>query len=271
MNTQDLIKAMPSWLLVGLFILLVVIVVSLAIVLLVALFSGRPIKLGPIVVGKSELRNKKSSQAEKLLGTKPVVEPAKEVTPNYFGLQGITSFSTGIGRSIDFQNVASSAKHRVIFVGFGMTYLSRYAKKTLLEQAQKHDIDILMLDPDYIERNKEYAESLEIFLDRRGFDFAGSVRQSFETFRTLCKDWNNNEFHKFKIRLRVWKAIPSVSIVLVDPDHDSSKLAIEFFLYQSGERRPRLICQKTGTDDGLYEVIASRYLQLWESAKVIVD
>lgn len=184
---------------------------------------------------------------------------------------GIELFNTGYGRNIDFENVSIEAKHRIMFFGVAMTYMSRYAKKRLADLAQNVNIDILMLDPEFVESNPEYSKSLEEFLDRTGSSFSNSVREAFNILKSFGEEWNGNPQNKTKIRLRVWNTIPSVSIVLIDPDNDNSKFAIEFFLYHSGERRPRLICKKSENKESMYKIVVDRYIPLWEKSKIIVN
>jgi hypothetical protein len=128
---------------------------------------------------------------------------------------------------------------------------------------------ILMIDPEVLENNVDYAKILEKFLNIS--NFANSVRLSFNTLKKFCEDWNQVSFHSNKIRLRVYSTIPTASMVMIDPDHTEGEAVIEFFVFNSGENRPRFLCKANGSDESMFYVIKSKYLNLWNDSKKIVE
>ena len=56
---MDIFKTAPNWLLIGLFVLIVIIVLFAIIILLIALYSGREIKISSITLGRKNDKNHK--------------------------------------------------------------------------------------------------------------------------------------------------------------------------------------------------------------------
>lgn len=189
----------------------------------------------------------------------------QQVVKDYLGLQGVSS---GSGRDEAFQGIRQRAKHRIVVVGIGMTNLSRYARRTLSEQAKRVPVDLLMIDPDFLKSNRQFAQKLEEFLDIP--DFTTSVRSSFETLKSFCEAWNNDPQNSHKIRLKVFSTIPTMSMVMIDPDEESAEIVIEFFLYQSGEYRPRFHLVPIEAKESLFNRVKSEYIRLWSSARRVV-
>lgn len=181
---------------------------------------------------------------------------------------GIAKVSTGSGRDEAFQSIRQRANKRIVIVGIGMTNLSRYARKTLALQAQNVKIDLLMIDPDFLETNPCFAAKLEEFLDIR--DFIPSVRTSFETLKLFCEEWNSCKDNTYKISLRVYSTIPTMSMVMIDPGEVNAEMVLEFFLYQSGEYRPRFLVKKIEASDNLFSRVMTEFTRLWSKSKEIV-
>lgn len=149
-----------------------------------------------------------------------------------------------------------------------MTNISKYARRSLSEYAAAVPIDILMIDPDYLDSNPFLAQQLQEFLDIP--HFAAAVRTSFDTLKTFAEAWNNDPTHRHRVSLKVYRTIPTMSMVMVDPDTPSGELVVEFFLYQSGEYRPRFHIRTLQTPDGLFHRFKSEYLRLDKAAHEIV-
>jgi hypothetical protein len=183
---------------------------------------------------------------------------------------GVASFSIGKGRADAFQDIRERAKHNIFIVGIGMSNISNYARQSLAKQALKVPIDILMIDPEILELNPEYAQILEDFFDMK--DFTKLARKSFDVLKDFCVDWNSNQYHQNKIRLRVYKALPTASLVIIDTDHDTGEAVIEFFISYSGERRPRFLCKNIRPDEkNMFGVLKDKYYTLWNNSRKIVE
>jgi hypothetical protein len=183
---------------------------------------------------------------------------------------GIVEVSTGVGRTEAFQNICSRAQHRVVIVGIGMTNLAKYARKGLAQYAHATPIDLLMIDPEFLEANPHFAATLETFLDIPAF--TASVRSSYESLKLFAEDWNAQADHNYKITLHVYRTIPTMSMVMIDPSHDTGELLIEFFLYQCGEYRPRFLIRQLAlnAENNLFNRIRESESRLLNSARQIV-
>lgn len=188
----------------------------------------------------------------------------QQIIHSYLGLESI---STGVGRTDAFREMTRQAKHRLIIVGIGMSYLANNARDSLQELASSVPIDFLMLDPEILDRNKEFAATLESFRDRPGF--TQSIRQSFHSMQTLCEEWNSKDPTHI-MRLRVYNTLPTMSMVLIDPEQDHGEMLVEFFPYRFGEYRPRLHIRKIESKESLFHRMQDNYTKLWESAKKVV-
>jgi len=181
---------------------------------------------------------------------------------------GIELVSTGSRRDEAFQGIRQRAKNRIIIVGIGMTNLSRYAIKTLMKQAEKVPIDFLMIDPEFLESNPVFAKKLEEFLDIP--NFIHSVRISFNILKSFCEEFNANSNNIHKVRLKVYSTIPTMSMVMIDLGEETAEMVIEFFLYQSGEYRPRFLIKQIDSSDNLFNRVASEFNRLWTISRSIV-
>ncbi|MFY0687569.1 MAG: DUF4062 domain-containing protein [Cyclobacteriaceae bacterium] len=177
--------------------------------------------------------------------------------------------SSGSRRVDSFHTLRKKARKKIIVTGIGMTSIVQYDLPSLRKQAENVPIDFLMLDPAYIESNKEFNSQLEEFLDIS--DFSEKVRSSFEKLKDFCTDWNGNKSNRYKVRLRTYDTVPTNSMVIIDPDSEDSELLIEFFLYHSGTHRPRLHVFGKGEGKELFDQILSDHENLWKHSKKIVN
>jgi hypothetical protein len=181
---------------------------------------------------------------------------------------GVTSFSSGSGRDDAFQNIRKKAKEKIFILGIAMSNISSYGKDSLAEQGKNVDIDLLMFDPDYLYAHADFTKSLETFLNMK--DFRQTVRTSFEELKEFCSQWNSNNYNQHKFRLRTYNTIPTASMVLIDPDTKNGECVIEFFLYTSGEKRPRFNCVQIDDQNGLFTILTQKYTRLWNNSKIII-
>ncbi len=182
------------------------------------------------------------------------------------GLDGVISASAGTGRIEAFQGIRDRAKKRIIIVGIGMSHLTSYAEKTLARQARSVPIEFLMLDPVFLEKNRAFAKVLQKFLGIR--DFANVAKASYNFLKTFVRKHNKSTKHKHT--LRVYSTIPTMSMVMIDPDTPRGEVVIEFFLHKSGEYRPRFHIENTRRPNDLFSHFRNEYDRLCEDARTVV-
>jgi Domain of unknown function (DUF4062) len=181
--------------------------------------------------------------------------------------QGVISVSNGVGREEAFRDLRERAEHRLMIFGVGMTRLSRYAKQGLLERARFVSIDLLMIDPDYLIQETDYARQVERFFDIK--DFATVSRASRDSLREMAES-SNAKGDRYHISLSVYRSLPTASGVIIDPLLPSGELLIEFFLYQCSEYRPRLHLRKVDDANALFNTTYSDLTRLWSASQKLV-
>jgi hypothetical protein len=194
-----------------------------------------------------------------------VVVRRRLIVEMYLGLESI---STGTGRTEAFQQLIQRANKRIVIVGIGMTYIARYARESVKAQAQRVPIDFLMLDPELLKTNPQFTAVLEDFRDALGF--AESVENSFDAIKDMCNTWNATQDNGHKMSLKVYRTLPTMSMVLIDPEEPTGEMIVEFFPYHAGEYRPRLHVKRTSQTGNLFDRMKNNYIRLWESAQRIV-
>jgi transcriptional regulator with XRE-family HTH domain len=183
-------------------------------------------------------------------------------------LAGVCRASIGKSRVEAFRELTLKAQERVVIMGIGMTNLAKYAQQSLEKLAAKVPIYLLMIDPVVLESEPEFAKKLEDFL---GFsEFTASAHQAFDTLGKFCKKWNAQKNQKHKMQFRVYNTIPTMSMVMIDPKREHGEIELEFFLYQSGEFRPRFAVKRVKHNDSLFALLDEKFEQLWKRSRRIV-
>ena len=231
------------------------------------LFNSRPAEgwVRARSARRQEDLEKMTELQDKLQLAEEQIATLRRTNPEYNGLMSV---STGSGRDDAFQAIRARAKHQIIVVGIGMSQITMYAKRTVSEQARSVPIDFMMIDPDFLDSNPAFADRLQEFLDIR--DFRTTAKASYTVLKTLAEEWNSDQNNPHGMRLKVYRTIPTMSMVMIDPDTPNGEFIIEFFLYQSGEYRPRFHVRKTDETESLFSRIHSEYLRLWNSARRVV-
>ena len=203
--------------------------------------------------GSDEQRTTKSTRPQEL-------SPAQ--------LAGVWRASIGKSRVEAFRELTQKAQKRVIIMGIGMTNLAKYAQQSLEKLAAKVPVYFLMIDPVILESQPDFARKLADFL--RMPNFTTDARQAFNILKKFCEKWNAQKKQKHKMRFRVYDTIPTMSMVMIDPKREHGEIELEFFLYQSGEFRPRFTVTKIKHNDSLFALLDEKFEHLWKSSRRIV-
>jgi hypothetical protein len=178
---------------------------------------------------------------------------------------GVREVSSGQGREQDFQSIRRRAKRRIVIVGIGMSNLAGYARSSLAAQAATVDIDLFMLDPQYLRGNPEFATELGRFLGIE--QFTTRAEHAYEALHEFCAQWNGDPSHDHSIRLWTYRGVPTHSMVMIDPDEPNGEAVVEFFLVRSGEHRPRMRVARTGDPDDLFAILESKLREMRADAR----
>lgn len=182
---------------------------------------------------------------------------------------GVVEVSVGNHRNDAFQRLRAKATSKIVVTGVGMLSLVSYDLRSLREQARSVDIDFLMLDPLALEQDPGFAARIETFFDIP--DFASKVRASFDKLEAVCQEWNAREGEQRRMRLRVYNTIPTNSMTFIDPDSVGGEALVEFFLYQSGAKRPRLRVKAIPSQNSMFQRVVAEYQRLWETSRSVVS
>jgi hypothetical protein len=225
-------------------------------------------KLGEIIealkkqgVSVDSQRLSDSLRLQKARGAQPKKLPS-------LNLAGVYRVSTGTERTEAYRQLALKAQRRLVIMGIGMTNISKYALDSLEKHASRVPIDLLMIDPDVLESEPDFAKKLEGFLGIPGF--TAEARQSCNRLTEFCSKWNLQRKQKNKIHFRVYDTIPTMSMVMIDPKGETGEIELEFFLYQSGEFRPRFAIKKVEHNESLFALLYQKFERLWKRSRRII-
>lgn len=155
---------------------------------------------------------------------------------------GIEKASIGLNRDEEFRLIRDRAKKEIHIIGAGMSKLSKYASNSLENQLKRVPVHLYMLDPEYLENNPNYAKLLADFFGIT--NFKECVRISFDALKLFCEKHNATPNCKHRIKLSVYTTLPTMSMVLIDPDISSGEIVVEYFTYKCGEERPLFLIKK---------------------------
>lgn len=169
-------------------------------------------------------------------------------------------------RASAYAALRSTAKNRIRIFGIGMTNLSTHELGSLMEQARKVCIDILMMDPQYLRNEPQFTKELETCFDIT--DFVEKVERACGKLQEMCRRWNKDPKNPYKFRMSVYSHLPTLSMVIVDPDHDGTMIG-EKFLYKSNGR-PRFTLDYKKSPE-VFSAFHAEYESVWGSARVVVS
>ena len=181
--------------------------------------------------------------------------------------KGVKNISIGEKRGDSFEALRNRANNKIISVGVGMTNISDYALKSFEKQAKNVDIQFLMINPEMLRECPSYCRDIEDLLGIE--NVCSKVESSFDRLKKFCKESNKNNPHR-KATLSTYNTIPTNSVTIIDPDNVNGEMIIEFFLYQSGNHRPRLHICKTPKEHDLFDVIYEQYTELFKHSKKVI-
>ena len=180
---------------------------------------------------------------------------------------GVYKASTGLNRDEEFRMIRDRAQKEIFIVGAGMSQLSRLASHSLESQLQKVPIHLYMLDPRYLEEHPDISDLLENFFNIP--KFTQHVRMSFDALKNFCESRNNSGEYEHRISLSIYRSVPTMSMVMIDPDSRSGELVVEYFSYQCGEERP-LFAIKKQRKTQMFHSLYAQANNLFKTAEEVV-
>lgn len=180
---------------------------------------------------------------------------------------GIRKASIGLDRDEEFRLIRDRANKEIYIIGAGMSKLSRVASNSLEKQLHKVPIHLFMLDPDYLEAHPDFAGQLDDFFGMP--KFKEYVRLSYDTLFKFCNDCNNNPKIKNRITLSTYTTLPTMSMVLIDPNSSNAEMVVEYFTYRCGEERP-LFLIKNDRRTKMFSSVYAHAQHLFAASKEVI-
>ena len=178
-------------------------------------------------------------------------------------VKGVSFVQIGMGREEAFLDMRRRAQKRIIIMGIGMTELTHHALQSLESQAKQVSIDLLMIDPEYLLNNKELTSALARHI--RKPNILELTAESYQKLKHLCNTWNQNSDNIYKLRLRLYSTIPSMTMVTIDPSMQAAETLFEVFLPWSGQRARFKIKRKKESE--LFDTLFEAFEELWNNSR----
>ena len=171
------------------------------------------------------------------------------------------------GRTEAYEKLRSRAGHRIAILGIAMIDLSTRVLHSIEENATRVNVDLAMIDPEYLKVNPNVADELS-----SAFNIAHiteKAESSYNRLKTLCENWNMNPQNVHRIRLRVYRHLPSFGMVMIDAGEPTSEMLAEIYLFKMNIR-PRFELTPDKGNNSLFEVLNLEYNELWKHARCVV-
>lgn len=190
--------------------------------------------------------------------------------------KGVTFISDGGDRESRYTEIKNEAKEKIIIVGVGMNIFSRHELNKLKRYLRNVSIDILMIDPKYLEKSKDIENAFVEFFKES--NFVEQTRESYNNILNFCQEWSEENKKKIKqsdrkeITLSVYSTLPSMGMTLIDPDSPNAELVVEFFPFHSDGYRIMLGAKQYNTEneESLIDFIKEYYEELLRYSRKVV-
>ncbi|MFI2363003.1 hypothetical protein [Promicromonospora sp. NPDC019610] len=143
-------------------------------------------------------------------------------------MRGIDYVGDGRNRQAEYDTVWRGAKHHLLALGVGITTLSR-DERLLRETVRRGvQVDVVMIDPDWLNSNPPIAAMLDDAYQHEGF--SAQTKASLHRAQELAARLNK-EVGKELVRVRTYQSWPAFSITIADCRSDQPVGFVEFHLY----------------------------------------
>jgi hypothetical protein len=171
------------------------------------------------------------------------------------------------GRSEAYEKLRGKARHRISILGIAMTDLTNHVLRSLEDNGKRVNVDLAMIDPEYLKTNKDIAEELGTAFDIAFM--ADKAQQSFSRLKAFCEKWNENPNNVHKFQFKVYQHLPAFGVVMIDDDESDGEMISEIYLYKICIR-PRFELVSHKNTNGLYDAFRLEYKEVWKHARCVV-
>ena len=129
-------------------------------------------------------------------------------------------------------------------------------------------VDILMLNPDYLNASPDVSREFDAFYDRH--EFAKHTTESFERLKAFALKHNSKQDVTHRVRIKAFRHFQTFNMVMIDPDGDRGEMVLGFYMFQLRKLRPRIRIRRAADGVKHFDRFRTEYDRLWENADSIV-
>lgn len=169
---------------------------------------------------------------------------------------------TNKDRISDYKKCLMEARGECFITGTSMVHLSEDSSDLLIEKTKYGLVNLLILDPDWIEENNNILTFIDNKEDRKEFNYEikNSIRKLKALKRNLPDEVSN------KITIKTYSTIFPYIITGYD-SRTYGKIVVEITDYLPEKSRPRLTLIKNDGNN-LYTIIKNKFYSLWNNTNL---
>lgn len=172
---------------------------------------------------------------------------------------------TNKDRVSDYKKCLMEASGTVFITGTSMISLSEDSGDLLIEKATNGKVQLLILDPYWIEVNSQILTFLEYEEDRREFSF--EIRNSIRKLNALKRKLPPSM--KPNMTIKSYKTLfPYIITGYENKKENTGKMVVEITDYMPEKFRPRFTLQKNSHNNNLYNIIKKKFYSLWNNTNL---
>jgi len=173
----------------------------------------------------------------------------------------IQHFYKSLRRELPILQFINEARSEIFLVGTSFYHLVERHKSFFLEKSKKCDIRFLIINPQRKNKALIHGTAL-LFGEKESFS-----KELTTGYRKLIEFKQEAQQEKGKIHIKAYSNIPSINMVMIDPEKPYGRIQIEILPYKgSANMRPGFILRHTEDYTSLYHMFKTQYRNLWDDA-----
>ncbi len=173
----------------------------------------------------------------------------------------VQQFHRSLRRGLPLLDFIADAQCEILLVGTTFYDLAERLKPFLIAKSKTCEIRFLVMNPH--RRNKALIAGVAALFGEEE-SFQGELRRSSQRLLELQEQFRKEGG---KMTVRMYSSIPTVNVVMVDPDKPTGAIQVEILPYKgTANMRPGFVLRPGGGDADLYNLFRSQYKLLWDEA-----
>lgn len=193
-------------------------------------------------------------------------ELLKMITKEHSLPSEIQKFYRSLRREFPLVDFLETAQNEIFMVGTTLYHLIERIKPMLITKSKYCNVHILVLNPS--RKNKALIDGVATLFGEEDA-FSGELRKSCVRLLKI-----QDELRQLggNISIRMHSSVPTVNLVMVDPDRPTGAIQVEILPYKgSANMRPGFLLRPQGENIELYELFRVQYKLLWDEAEELAD